>query len=70
MRAMEAPASETRDEPMTDASSEVFIPLPEQLPTVVSQLLTFGASLETMRRRKGPRRPADAATTSDQLALF
>jgi len=70
VKTMEAPPSETRDKPMTDAGPEVFIPLPKQLPKVVSQLVTFGTSLESVRRRKASRRPTDAATTSDQLALF
>ena len=38
---------------------------------VVTQLLMFGASLETVQRRKVSRRPtAAAAKTSNQLALF
>ena len=70
VRAMEAPASDDGGEPMTDLAPDVFVPQPELLPEVVSQLLTFGASLENVRRRKVSRRPTDADITSDQLALF
>ena len=70
MRAMEAPLTDTQGDPMTEVVSEAFLPPPELLPEVVSQLLTFGASLENARRRKGLRRPTEADTTSDQLALF
>ena len=70
VRTIEVPPSSADGEPVTEEVPEVFVPLPEPLPTVVSQLLTFGTSLGTMRRRKGSRRLTDAATLSDQLALF
>jgi len=40
------------------------------MPAGVTRLLMFGASLESVQRRKVSRRPAVAAKTSDQLALF
>ena len=69
VRAMKAPPSDNGDEPMTDSVPEVFVPPGELLPEVVSQLLTFGTSLDNLRRRKSSRRLTDDAT-SDQLALF
>ncbi|MGH9785857.1 MAG: hypothetical protein ACRD88_16930, partial [Terriglobia bacterium] len=62
VRAMEAPTSENGGEP--GAVPDVLVPPPELLPEVVSQLLTFGASLENGRRRKGSRRPTDADTNA------
>ena len=70
VRAMEAPPSDTGGESMTEVAPDVFVPPPELLPQVVSQLLTFGTSLDNVRRRKGSRRPTEATTLSDQLALF
>jgi len=70
MRPMEAPPSNNGDKPITDTLPEDFLPPPESLPTVVSQLLTFGTSLETVYRRKGSRKPNEGVRTSDQLALF
>lgn len=70
VRTLGVPPPDTGDGPMTEAVPDVFVPPSELLPEVVSQLLTFGTSLETVRRRKGSRRPTDATTLSDQLALF
>jgi hypothetical protein len=36
----------------------------------VTQLLMFGASLESVQRRKASRQSGVAGNTSDQLALF
>jgi len=41
-----------------------------QAPDVVTQLLMFGASLESVQRRKASRRRTVAAKMSNQLALF
>ena len=49
---------------------EVIIPLAAPIPAVMTQLLMFGISLESVPRRKASRRPSSAATTSDQLGLF
>jgi hypothetical protein len=49
---------------------EVIIPPPAPIPAVVTQLLMFGISLESVPRRKASRRPSNAPTTSDQLGLF
>jgi hypothetical protein len=38
--------------------------------SVVTQLLMFGASLESVQRRKASRRPGIATDRSNQLALF
>jgi len=49
----------------------VPVPLaPSPLPAAVTQLLMFGASLESVQRRKTSRRPVAAAKASNQLALF
>jgi hypothetical protein len=40
------------------------------MPEVVTQLLMFGASLESVQKRKVSRRRAAPAKASDQLALF
>jgi hypothetical protein len=57
-------------EPRTGDMPEVIIPPPAPIPAVVTQLLMFGISLESVPRRKASRRPSSAALTSDQLALF
>jgi len=49
---------------------KAIIPSPTHVPGVVTQLLMFGASLESVQRRKASRRPAAAAKGSNQLALF
>jgi hypothetical protein len=49
---------------------DVPIPPPTPLPALLSQLLMFGGSLESVPRRKASRRPSSVPTTSDQLALF
>lgn len=49
---------------------EMIVPPQPLVPSVVTQLLMFGASLESVQRRKSSRRPAAAANTSNQLALF
>ena len=49
---------------------EAIIPAPAPVPEVVTQLLMFGASLETAQRRKASRRPTVTTKASSQLALF
>jgi hypothetical protein len=49
---------------------QVIIPPPAQIPALVTQLLMFGGSLESVPRRKATRRPSGGAMTSDQLGLF
>jgi hypothetical protein len=49
---------------------EVIVPPSPPVAGVVTQLLMFGASLESVQRRKPSRRPTVAAKTSNQLALF
>jgi hypothetical protein len=49
---------------------DVSIPPPAPIPALVTQLLMFGGSLESVPRRKTSRRPSSAATNSDQLGLF
>jgi hypothetical protein len=55
--------------PETDVP-EVIIPLVPPIPAVVTQLLMFGISLESVPRRKASRRPSSTSTTSDQPGLF
>ena len=50
--------------------SEAIIAQPSPMPEVVTQLLMFGASLESVQKRKVSRRRAAPAKASDQLALF
>jgi len=57
-------------ETVLDSVPEVIVPPAVQAPDVVTQLLMFGASLESVQRRKASRRPTVAAKMSNQLALF
>jgi len=70
VRAVETSPSEIEAEPPERDVPEVIIPPPGPIPAVVTQLLMFGISLESLPRRKASRRPSSAATTSDQLGLF
>ena len=71
LRDKETPESDAEAEPVVEDVSEVPVPLaPSPLPAAVTQLLMFGASLESVQRRKRSRRPAIAAKASNQLALF
>ena len=54
----------------TDTGPEVAVPPQAPVPAVVTQLLMFGASLESAQRRKASRRSGVAGITSSQLALF
>ena len=49
---------------------EAITPAPVPVPEVETQLLMFGASLETAQRRKVSRRPTVTTKASSQLALF
>jgi hypothetical protein len=69
VRALETLPSEMEAEPTERDVPEVTIP-PAPIPAVVTQLLMFGSSLETVPRRKASRRPSSAATTADQMGLF
>jgi len=53
-----------------DSVPEVIVPPAVQAPDVVTQLLMFGASLESVQRRKASRRPTVAVKGPNQLALF
>ena len=70
VRAVETSPSEMEAEPPERDVPEVNIPPPAPIPAVVTQLLMFGISLESVPRRKSSRRPSSAATTADQLGLF
>jgi hypothetical protein len=70
VRAEHTSASEMEAEPPEKDAPEVIIPPVTPIPAVVTQLLMFGMSLESVPRRKASRRPSSAATTSDQLGLF
>jgi hypothetical protein len=70
VRTVETSPPEMEAEPPERDVPEVIIPPPAPIPAVVTQLLMFGISLESVSRRKGSRRPSSAATTSDQLGLF
>ena len=70
VRAVETSPSEMEAEPLERDVPEVIIPPPAPMPAMVTQLLMFGGSLESVPRRKASRGPSSAATTADQLGLF
>ena len=70
VRGAETTLSEMGAEPPGRDVPEVIIPPLPPIPSVVTQLLMFGMSLERVPRRKASRRASSAATTSDQLGLF
>jgi hypothetical protein len=70
VRAVGTSPSEMEPEPPERDVPEVIIPPPPAIPAVVTQLLMFGGSLESVPRRKASRRLSSASTTSDQLRLF
>jgi len=63
-------ASVQGEEAQVVVQPEPIIPTPAPVPEVVTQLLMFGASLETTQRRKVSRRPTVTTKASSQLALF
>jgi len=68
--ATEGPAVDAKAESEIEAAAEVMAPPAVPQSSVVTQLLMFGASLESVpQRRKSPRR-TPVAVPSDQLALF
>ncbi|TAM83378.1 MAG: hypothetical protein EPN47_04510 [Acidobacteria bacterium] len=69
-RAVEALESAVEPEPPDRGMSDSVIVPPAMTPTIETQLLMFGARLETARRRRSARRLAGSVPTSDQLALF
>jgi hypothetical protein len=70
VRAMETSPTEMESEPPERDLPEVIIPPPAPIPALVTQLLMFGGSLESVPRRKTSRRPTSATVLYDQLALF
>jgi len=56
--------------PQERDAPEVIIPPPTPIPAVVTQLLKFGMSLESVPWRKASRRPSSVAATADELGLF
>ena len=70
VRPVETREPEIEVEPRVRDLPEVIIPPVAPIPAVVTQLLMFGMSLESVPRHKAPRRPSSAATASDQLGLF
>jgi hypothetical protein len=62
VRAMETSPSEMEAEPPERDVPEVIIQPPPPIPAMVTQLLMFGGSLESVPRRKASRRPSSAAT--------
>jgi hypothetical protein len=70
VRAVETSPSEMEAEPGERNVPEIIIPPPAPIPAIVTQLLMFGGSLESVARRKASRRPSGGAITSDQLGLF
>ena len=70
VRAGETSQSAMEQEPPERDVPAVIIPPPAPMPALVTQLLMFGGSLESVPRRKASRRPSSAATTADQLGLF
>jgi len=70
VRAAETSLSEMEASPPERDMPEIIIPSPTPIPTLVTQLLMFGGSLESVPRRKASRRPSTATTTADQMGLF
>ena len=70
VRAVETSPLEMEAEPLERNLPEVIIPPPAPFPPLVTQLLMFGGSLESVPRRKASRKQSSATTTSDQLGLF
>jgi hypothetical protein len=70
VRAGEMSQSAMEPEPPERDVRAVIIPPLAPIPAVVTQLLMFGISLESVPRRKASRRPSSAAPASDQLGLF
>jgi hypothetical protein len=70
VRAVEASPSKTEVAPRGRDVPEVIIPSAAPIPAVVTQLLMFGGSLESVPRHKASRRASSATVPSDQLALF
>jgi hypothetical protein len=70
VRTVDTSPSEVEAEPPEGDVPEVIIPPPAPIPAVVTQLLMFGISLESVPRRKASRRTSSTTTTSDQLGLF
>ena len=68
VRSVEAQAADADAAPFDEP--EMMIPSAPPVSSVVTQLLMFGDSLDSVQRRKSSRRPATAANTSNQLALF
>ena len=65
------PLSDEAVEPVLDTAPGMIVPPPSGAPSLATQMLMFGASLESAQRRKASRRStAVAAKTSNQLALF
>jgi hypothetical protein len=61
VRAVETSPSEMEAEPPERDAPEVIIPSPAPIPALVTQLLMFRGSLESVPRRKSSRRPSSAA---------
>ena len=70
VRAVETLQSEIEPELPERDVPEVIIAPAAPLPALVTQLLMFGGSLESVPRRKASRRPSGGATTAAQLGLF
>jgi hypothetical protein len=70
VRAVETSPSEKEAEPPERDVPEVIISPAAPIPAVVTQLLMFGMSLESVPRRKASRRQPRVATMADQLGLF
>ncbi len=70
VRAVETSPSEMAADPLESDNLEVIIPRPAPIPVIVTQLLMFGGSLETVPRHKTSHRQSSAVTSSEQLGLF
>jgi hypothetical protein len=70
VRPVETSTSGIEAGPQEREVPEVIISPPAPVPALVTQLLMFGGSLESVPRRKASRRSSSTATMSDQLGLF
>ena len=57
-------------EPVLDTAPGMIVPPPTVVPSLATQLLMFGDSLQSVQPRQTSQRSATVAKPSNQLALF
>jgi len=69
-RTVEIPPTQDEADSLAEDLAGALIPAPVSAPEAVTQLLMFGSSLESIPKRKPPRRTTAVSTSSSQLGLF